>query len=566
MFMFWLFLYCLSQVHGVFGSECNPQAHINDGILRGKCMWTRGGRTFNAFLGIPFAKAPVGGLRFKPPVPVEPWDGVLNVTEIHAVCPQRDVYRRSTLIEGEEDCLYLNVYTPQISPYSEAPLPVMIFFHGGGWICGGGNSLWYGPDILLDRDVVLVVTNYRLGALGFLTTGDEVVPGNNGLKDQVMAMKWVKKNIHNFGGNPDKITLFGESAGGASAHFHMMSPLSRGLFHGVIAQSGTAFCTWAIAGKGEGVANSRKLANIFNCSTESSEKMVECLREIDATLIVEQDTKFMEWDYDPMIPFKPVIEPKVEGAFMAEHPVETIELGNSADVPILIGLNTEDGGLKVAGMFQQPNIIEEFDEGFNKLAPLSLMYDKVVEDTDLVTNKLKEFYFGKQKIDKSRISDLINLYTDGWFLYCADEAARLHLKHSKQPVYYYLFGHRGVASFTKIFGGGETDLGVCHADELQYLFPVGDGLFPDKKPSDDDKKVAQLLTTLWVNFANTGNPTPKVDGIVKEIWEPVTSDDIEYYYIDSKSAEMRSGLFLERTKLWRSFTTHKKLKQIKDEL
>ncbi|KAJ8984074.1 hypothetical protein NQ317_006572 [Molorchus minor] len=97
-----------------------------------------------------------------PPKPNDPWTGILNATGIHSVCPQRDVYRRSTVIEGEEDCLYLNVYTPQLPQRNSDPLPVMIFLHGGGWLCGSGNFMWYGPDILLDRDIVLVVTNYRL--------------------------------------------------------------------------------------------------------------------------------------------------------------------------------------------------------------------------------------------------------------------------------------------------------------------------------------------------------------------------------------------------------------------
>lgn len=104
----------------------------------------------------------------------------------------------------------------------------MVFFHGGGWLCGGGNTKWYGPETLLDKDVVLVVPNYRLGALGFLATGDTVVPGNNGLKDQTLTLKWIQKNIAQFGGDPDSVTLFGESAGGASAHYHMLSPMSKG--------------------------------------------------------------------------------------------------------------------------------------------------------------------------------------------------------------------------------------------------------------------------------------------------------------------------------------------------
>nr|CAI5844485.1 unnamed protein product [Callosobruchus analis] len=165
-----------------------------------------------------------------PPVPVKPWYKHLDATKVHAMCPQRDVYRRSETIEGEEDCLYLNVYTPKLKKFEEGnKLPVMIFFHGGGWLCGSGNSMWYGPEVLLDK--MLYSSSPIIdwvSALGFLTTGDEVVPGNNGLKDQSLALRWIRNNIKHFGGDPDSVTIFGESAGGASAQFHMLSPLSRG--------------------------------------------------------------------------------------------------------------------------------------------------------------------------------------------------------------------------------------------------------------------------------------------------------------------------------------------------
>ncbi|KAJ8984076.1 hypothetical protein NQ317_006574 [Molorchus minor] len=151
-------------------------------------------------------------------------------------------------------------------------------------------------------------------------------------------------------------------------------------------------------------------------------------------------------------------------------------------------------------------------------------------------------------------------------LNCADEAVRKQQEYSAEPVYYYLFGHRGVASFTEIFGGGDRDFGVCHADELQYLFPVGDGLFPDRKPSSDDKQVAELLTTMWANFARTGNPTPELNNIVKEKWKPATPRHMEYYYFKANKSNMRSGLYLKRAKLWRHITSSDSCKDIKDEL
>jgi hypothetical protein len=219
--------FCFVAVVTLAAGDGGLEVAVAQGLLRGTTKTTRGGRSFGAFEGIPFAQPPLGELRFKAPVPVQSWQGVKDATKPHNICPQRDIYRRSTVIEGNEDCLYLNVYTPQLNN-TASRFPVMIFFHGGGWLCGGGNSLWYGPDILLDRDVILVVTNYRLGPLGFLSTGDAACPGNNGMKDQNLAMRWVKDNVAAFGGDPEKITIFGESAGGASAQLHMMSPLSKG--------------------------------------------------------------------------------------------------------------------------------------------------------------------------------------------------------------------------------------------------------------------------------------------------------------------------------------------------
>lgn len=228
------------------------------------------------------------GINFQAPVKNAKWEGTLDATKDSPVCYQRNPYTRSQVIEGDENCLYLNVYTPSTS----ANLPVMVFFHGGGWVCGAGTSMWYGPDILLDRDVVLVVPNFRLGPLGFLSTGDDAAPGNAGLKDQVMALEWVRENIAKFGGDPQRVTAFGESAGGASVHFHMMSPLSKGLIHRGISQSGTALCSWAFSQSGETQRNSKKLAQSFGCPTQDSEMMVECLREITAHDIIDKDRIF----------------------------------------------------------------------------------------------------------------------------------------------------------------------------------------------------------------------------------------------------------------------------------
>ncbi|XP_050306615.1 venom carboxylesterase-6 [Anthonomus grandis grandis] len=540
-------------------SRCNiPEVKCAQGTLVGKILKSKEGRDIFSFTGIPFAKPPLGDLRFKPPVSYGPWKGVFNATKIHAVCPQRDIYRRSVITEGEEDCLYLNVYSPQLpTKTNNTRLPVMVFFHGGGWLCGGGNTIWYGPDFLIDRDVVLVVTNYRLGALGFLSTGDHVAPGNNGLKDQNLALKWVQTNIQYFGGDPKSVTIFGESAGGASVHYHMLSPMSKGLFHKGIALSGTALTSWALAPEGEGISQAKKLAESFSCPTDCTEELVECLRKIDAIEIVKKDVIFMEWDTDPMIPFKPRIEPKGAGAFLTDHPINIIKSGKSAPVPLILGITSEDGALRAAGILNNNSLLEELNKNFKTLAPISLIYDKTAPNVDAVTSRIRKFYFGNDKIDWSKKTQLIDMYTDGWFLNAVDETILLHNEYVNQPIYSYVFGHRGVASFTKIFGGGDKDYGVCHADDLQYLFPITEGLFGEKF-TEDDSYVSKLFTTLFANFAKTGTPTPKEyqKELIPEVWQPVDSKLMNYYHISAKAAGMREKLYQERVELWRSLDSN----------
>ncbi|XP_017785446.1 PREDICTED: venom carboxylesterase-6-like [Nicrophorus vespilloides] len=552
------------------GADRGPFVQIKNGVLRGTYMETKNGRKFEGYMGIPYAKPPIGDLRFKEPVAATYWSGVKDATKVHGLCPQRNIYTRTDVIEGDEDCLFLNVYTPRMDAESPEVYPVMIFLHGGGWLCGSGNSMWYGPEILLDRDVVLVVPNYRLGALGFLTTGDEVVPGNNGLKDQVMVLKWIQENISKFGGDPKSVTIFGESAGGASAHYHMLSPLSRGLFSNAISESGTALCPWAFSPKNEGLINSKKLAKLFKCPTDSTKKMVECLRKVDARDIIAKDSDFMLWDKDPMIPFKPVIEPEHKGALITKHPIELIKSGDVANVSWMVGLNSDDGALRVAALYGIPKLIEELNEDFENKLPISLIFDKTSENPSTVAKDIKQYYFQDKELNTDTKQAVVDLYTDGWFLNGADQAVALHKKYLKHPIYYYLFGYRGVASFSEVFGDKHNNYGVCHADELQYLFPVADGLFPDKTHTESDKKVAKLMTTLWVNFAKDSDPTPKMDDVCHKKWLPVESaESMEYLNIGAHDdIGMESGLYMERAKFWRNLPINAEFSSdvVRDEL
>lgn len=192
------------------------------GSLEGKWMTSRSGREFRAFLGVPYAAPPLGNLRFAPPAPPQKWMGVRDATKEGNVCIQM-------YLNGSEDCLYLNVFTHNTVTQTndtQTYFPVMVFIHGGGFYRGSSSLGTYGPEYLMDRDIVLVTIQYRLGVFGFLSTEDAVVPGNMGLKDQARALLWVKENIHTFWGDRYKVTIFGNSAGSSSVHFHMLSPVT----------------------------------------------------------------------------------------------------------------------------------------------------------------------------------------------------------------------------------------------------------------------------------------------------------------------------------------------------
>ncbi|KAJ8871578.1 hypothetical protein PR048_027904 [Dryococelus australis] len=493
----------------------------------------------------------------KPPVS---WNDIRNATSDAAICIQRSIFARQEDISGSEDCLYLNVYTQKIpgSEYTTTNLPVMVWFHGGGWVSGAGTSKFYGPTFLMDQDIVLVTVNYRLGPLGFLSTGDEASPGNYGLKDQVAALRWTRDNIAAFGGNPNSVTIFGESAGGASVHYHMLSPLSNGLFHRGISQSGTALNIWTLAPNGDSKFQAEKLATFLSCPKEPTAALVKCLREKSAVDIIATDRQFMEWDVDPLIPFKPVIEKRAadgEEIFLPDHPLHLLlNRSKLLNTSWITGLNSGEGGLRAAPIFANQELVAELNHRFNEIAPISMFYGQTSPKVDEVSQRIRNFYFGNEAIDSETVYSAVDMFTDNWFLHGANQAVKLQAAISNAPVYYYYFTYRGTKSFSELFSGINTDFGVCHADELQYLFP-SNRVFPDLVPSEEDNKIADILITTWTNFARTGKPSAEEVNVPVE-WKPVTPSALEYLHIGSEIF-MSRDLLKERAEFWASLPINK---------
>lgn len=205
--------------------------------------------SFYSFQGIPYIKAPLGDLRFELPQKPDKWTDVKDTLKPGLDCLQdRHIFGEAKDAETSEDCIFMNVYTPDLS--TSKNLSVMVWIHGGGYQEGSSSEIFFGPDFLMDENVILVTFNYRLGPFGFLSLGTDELPKNIGLKDQQFALKWVHENIHQFGGDKNSVTIFGQSVGGASVHFHSLSTESRQYFQRGVLHSGAAITNWAYASKG----------------------------------------------------------------------------------------------------------------------------------------------------------------------------------------------------------------------------------------------------------------------------------------------------------------------------
>lgn len=261
-------LFCSIITYGSF-----EIVDIEQGSVDGTLWLSRHNRTFHAFLRIPFAEPPIGDLRFQEPQPPRPWSGIYDATYYGPMCVQSTARLD---IAADENCLHLNVFSPNLN----ASLPVIVYIFGGAFSYGTGIDQG-GPHSLMDRDVVLVNFNYRVSALGFLALGTKEVSGNAGMKDQVMALKWIQQNIARFGGDPGRVTLNGMSAGGISATAHMISPMSKDLFHGVYSFSGSITGVRSLFYGPHHLAYGKVLAEKVGCNdTTNIDTMVACLREV----------------------------------------------------------------------------------------------------------------------------------------------------------------------------------------------------------------------------------------------------------------------------------------------
>ncbi|XP_030759751.1 esterase B1-like [Sitophilus oryzae] len=473
----------------------DPVISINEGKIRGFKGTNYDGETIYEFLGIPFAKPPVNELRFKPPEPIEPWTDVRDATKPGSPSISRDDLTRELV--GNEDCLSVNVYTKYLPKHTVTLKPVMVYIYGGGLTSGSSRPGLYGPEFLLLQDIVLVTFNYRLGVLGFLSLSDASlgVPGNNGFKDQCMALKWVQKNIKNFSGDPNNVTIFGESAGSASVHAHVLSPASRGLFHRAILQSGCCLNSWFWGSKD----NARNLVKLLGKDAKNDKEALEILKAAPALDIFNAQEKMGDVLFPAKNrPFSAVIESPNPDGFLTKSPVDIMKEGSYNQVSLVFGYTDTEGMLfDLDKMLRRQSGIPVPEFKIEKLIPYQINVPET--ETQTICDKLEKLY--KNERNASRYDEA----TDSCFLIGIIESLKMHLATAQHPIYLYRVSICTELNHLKRLMNKINDPGVCHADDLGYLFHTE--ITPDIQKNSLEERSMKSFVRLWTNFAKFGNPT-----------------------------------------------------------
>ncbi|XP_046991420.1 esterase FE4-like [Schistocerca americana] len=472
---------------------------IQEGDVRGQVESTRTNKTMYSFRGIAYAEPPVGDLRFQPPVRKAAWTGVRDALEFGSACTQATY--------GSEDCLYLNVFTPAMPTQGDALKAVMVWIHGGCFTAGKANL--YKPHYFVDNDVVFVSMNYRLGLLGFLSTGDEVVPGNMALKDQVEALRWVQRNVAAFGGDPERVTIFGQSAGGASIHYHVLSPLSKGLYKNAIAMSGSALSPWGFSRNATDRAI--RFAQHLGFSGQNTTELVDFLKTMDARTLANDIYYALSEEDSQSIGtcvWAPSAEPEHEAAFITEEPWRLVAEGRYNRVPFMSGVTDLELVNNIHGnaTLATEEGIRHFNENFEAIIGCDLRLPTRAERLN-GARAVKQFYYNGSDITVQDNFTTALLDSHMFFVEGVDAVVRNMANYSSEPVYYYEFTYND-GPFNRY------PEGVGHAIDIVYMF-----LSFWLDPTSDGAILRDQMTAMWTNFAKYDNPTPELNSMLTQKWE-----------------------------------------------
>ena len=486
-------------------AQTDPIVNVTGGQIRGSAR--AGGAVFK---GIPFAAPPTGERRWREPLAVQPWSGVRDMTRFGAICPQAPTPIVGDAIKtASEDCLFLNVWTAQW-PAAGAASPVMVWIPGGGNFVGAASQGVYDGESLARRGVVVVTLNYRLGAFGFFShpaltrESPRKASGNQGILDQIAALRWVEENIARFGGDPKNVTIFGESAGSLDVSVLMTSPLSKGLFHRAIAESGAVVLVGEPSTLAEAEKRGQAAASRWKVPAEAS---LDTLRKVPAADILAAEPNFFG---DGIADLFPNLGITVDGFVFPRKPAQVFAVGQQHRVPMLLGSN---GREQVPGSTLAKDLPDAIAKRYGTLAPRAL-----------------KLYVGPP--DPVYGTPAEQWGTDSSFR-CSTVTQAMWHAAAGNPAFEYEFVH---------VPPERAALGATHASELSHVFGTYEqgviAVGPPAKATEADARLSDVMQRYWTNFAKTGDPNGP--GLPK--WPKFDAKSRDYVELATSGATAKQGL------------------------
>jgi para-nitrobenzyl esterase len=491
-----------------------------NGIVEGTGKQKSGVRTFR---GIPFAAPPVGDLRWKAPQPVKNWENVREAVKFGPRCMQQPVFSDMVFRSDgmSEDCLYLNVWTP--AGKAGEKLPVLVYFYGGGFIAGDGSELRYDGENMAAKGIVVVTLNYRLGVFGFLAHQELTkespakASGNYGLMDQAAALRWVSQNIAEFGGDPRKITIAGESAGSFSVSAQMVSPLSKDLIRGAIGESGSVLSQTS-APRIVPLSEAEQKGAEFAASVDADS--LAKLRALSTDQIQKATAERGKWSF-PMT---------VDGYFFTESPAKTYAEGRQAHVPLLVGWNSAESSWRAI---------------LGKDEPTPENYEKAIRARfGTRADEILKLYSGATREQVTEAAT--DLAGDQFIAFSTWKWSDIHSKTGGKPVFRYFYAHpRPAAKDAK--PDAVLPQGASHSAEIEYAMGnlATNNVFAW---TADDYKVSKVMQEFFANFIKNGDP----NGKDLPRWKNVTAEKPIYFMrldVDSRPEQEKNReryLFLDK--------------------
>ncbi|XP_062395033.1 carboxylesterase 5A-like [Sardina pilchardus] len=472
-----------------------PLIHTKLGALRGEYLRVRGKTTVvHSYLGVPFAKPPVGPLRLASPQPVQGWEGVRDATKQPLMCLQNrqisiDFAAMLSMVMElpvvSEDCLYLNVYTPA-KPAEDAKLPVMVWIHGGALIMGSA-SFYDGSVLAAYQNVVVVLIQYRLGLMGFFSTGDDNAPGNMGFLDQVAALRWVQENIQSFGGDPSSVTIFGESAGAMSVSMQVLSPLSNGLFHRAITGSGAATIETFVSL--EPMRTAKIVANAMKCNGTKPHQIADCVMKMSTEDILKV-AEIKGWLFGVT----------KDGNFMPKHVKDLFESHEFSKVPLISGVTNDECGWMVPFFNAPPGWVEGMDREIAKEGIIHFF----PKTEDWIIDLIVDEYLGSGENRIKNRDGFLELCGDILFIIPIIKLSNFH-RDSGAPVYMYELQHRP----STVYDRRPSFVKVDHGDDIVYVFGscfMKSHVKINATCTEEEDELCRRVMSYWGNFARTGSP------------------------------------------------------------